>query len=183
MACTAIAVPAPTLKRLQGMGRRLAVTDMRFDRSLASARAAIGEIATREMPPTQPCSAAWLNKWLCHIGYPREGVKDVFAASLAAWWEGAESALPAPAQALAELSDSELQAISDVYGDLKVATCLSQHPGAWKGQSVQRQPRRHLYFVRPLSVTAWDNKISGHVGCDRSTDGFLLHLEACREWG
>jgi hypothetical protein len=31
-------------------------------------------------------------------------------------------------------------------------------------------------------LTAWDNQIAGHVGCDRSETGFLTHLRLCRAW-
>ena len=39
-----------------------------------------------------------------------------------------------------------------------------------------------LFYIRPDLVTAWDTKISRHVGRDRSGRGFLLHLERCQVW-
>jgi len=163
------------------MSELLATVDEPFDRTLASGRADIGEVCDPANPFHARLMRNWLNKWLCRIGLPGADEPDDFATSLAAWWHGIEPTLPSPELTLAKLSPSQLEAIAGTFGDLKTRLAFRNRHGVERSMG-STASAKVLYFVRPLSVTAWDDRIAGHVGCDRSSKGYLLHLEKCHEW-
>jgi len=61
----------------------------RFDRTLEAARNDIGYHPDLADPEQARRLRTWLNKWGCRIGYPEPG-NDVFADSLAIWWDSAK---------------------------------------------------------------------------------------------
>jgi hypothetical protein len=152
-----------------------------FDRTLAAARYDIGDHPDLADPKHAKRLRTWLNQWLCRIGYPKPGQYDVFTDSLAKWWHDVKDTLPPESHGLAQLTDTQLLAVSHAYGDLYV------RPAAISGTGRTRRvgataAAKLLYFVRPSAVTAWDKAISSRTGGGQDEAAFLRHLTTCREW-
>ena len=122
----------------------------------------------------------WLNKWLCRIRVPAEGQADPFLDELADWWTTAKTTLPAADQTLVHLSDTDIDRIGAAYGSLEGRTAAVNRNGT-RRSFAPTATAKILYFVRPLAVTAWDDKISGHVA-GRGAAAFGAHLLVCRSW-
>jgi hypothetical protein len=151
-----------------------------FDRTLEAARNDIGRQPDLANPEHAERLRVWLNQWLCRIGYPRLG-DDVFADSLATWWHAFKGTLPPPSDGLAQLTDVQLQTVSDAYGDLYVRPAAIGRTGRTRRVGPTAAAKL-LYFVRSAAVTAWDNKISLRTGGGRDEAAFLRHLTMCRAW-
>lgn len=148
----------------------------KFDRTLASARADIGDRPDLADPADAVRLRVWLNQWLCRLAYPAPGQADRFAASLAGWWADFRDSLPSEEQRLAQLSDAELATVSCAYADLRA------RPAAINRTVAATAAAKLLYFVRPLAVTAWDKAISARTGGGQDRAAFLRHLTTCRSW-
>jgi hypothetical protein len=152
-----------------------------FDRTLEAARQDIGSQPDPANPEHAKRLRVWLNQWLCRIGYPELGDEDVFADSMALWWNGFKDTIPPKNKRLAELTDDQLRAESRAYGDLYVRRAAISKNG--RGRRVgPTAAAKLLYFVRPAAVTAWDNAISLRTGAGRDEAAFLRHLTMCRAW-
>ena len=151
-----------------------------FDRTLESARQDIGCHPDLADPEHAKRLRVWLNQWLCRIGYPGTG-SDVFADSLAIWWNSAKNTLPPEDERLAELADADLEAISSAYGDLYISPAAISKTGRSRRVGPTAAAKL-LYFVRPCAVTAWDMAISICTGGGRDEAAFLRHLVTCRGW-
>jgi hypothetical protein len=163
------------------MSDYLATIEVRFDATLAAARTDIGDNCDPENPAHAERLRKWLNAWLCRIGYPHSGNPDEFAVSLSEWWQVNASLLPSPDQTLVNLTHDQLKAVANAYGDLRNRVAYQTSRGVNRTIGATASSKI-LYFVRPLSITAWDDRISGHVGCDRTAEGFLAHLQTCQQW-
>jgi hypothetical protein len=152
-----------------------------FDRTLAAARHDTGDHPDLSDPEHAKRLRTWLNQWLCRIGYPTPGEDDVFAGSLAKWWFYNTDTLPLESQRLAELTDTELLAVSRAYGDLYVRPAAINRSGRTRRVGPTAAAKL-LYFVRPHAVTAWDNAISRRTGGGHDEAAFLRHLTTCRQW-
>jgi len=151
-----------------------------FDRTLEAARNDIGRQPDLANPEHAERLRVWLNQWLCRIGYPGLG-DDVFADSLATWWRAFKDTLLDLSDGLAQLTDVQLQMVSDAYGDLYVRPAAIGRTGSTRRVGPTAAAKL-LYFVRPAAVTAWDNKISLRTGGGRDEAAFLRHLTMCRAW-
>jgi hypothetical protein len=152
----------------------------RFDRTLEAARNDIGYHPDLADPEHARRLRIWLNKWGCRIGYPETG-NDVFAGSLAIWWDIAKRTLPPEDKRLAVLADGDLQAVSSAYGDLYMRPAAISKTGRIRRVGPTAAAKL-LYFVRSCAVTAWDEKISLRTGGGRDQAAFLRHLATCRGW-
>lgn len=182
MVCKAVEITAPSLARVRDVSAMLAQLDVvRFDRTLLAARQQIGP----KCDPSNPLHARrlrkWLNNWGCRIRNPRSGESDVFVHSIAGWWQRNGPTMPATTRTLSALSNAELMAIATGYADLVRRPVAVKVNGAISRLG-PTATSKVLYFLRPDAVTAWDDRIAGHVGCDRSEAGFLAHLRKCRAW-
>lgn len=117
-----------------------------FDRTLEAARNDIGSQPDLANPEHAKRLRIWLNQWLCRIGYPGMG-DDLFADSLASWWRGFKDTLPPHSVGLAQLTDVQLRAVSDAYGDLYVRRAAVSRTG--RTRRVAAAAAKLLYFVRP----------------------------------
>jgi hypothetical protein len=151
-----------------------------FDWTLGAARKDIGCDLDLANPEQARRLRIWLNQWLCRIGYPGTG-NDVFASSLASWWDGAKDTLPPGNERLAVLADTDLQAVSSAYGDLYLRPAAISRSGRTRRVGPTAAAKL-LYFVRPYAVTAWDKAISLRTGGGRDQAAFLRHLTICRAW-
>lgn len=167
----------PTLDSLASV---LPAYGARFDVSLGEARQLIGPHCDPSNRKHAEVLRVWLNAWLCRIRVPVEGEADPFVDELADWWTVAEPHLPASTTTLAQVSDSQIGGIADVYGQLEGRTAAVKRNGQVR-TFAPTATAKILYFVRPLSVTAWDNKISRHVAGHGSA-AFRDHLLVCRSW-
>jgi hypothetical protein len=82
---------------------------------------------------------------------------------------------------LAQLTDVQLRAVSDAYGDLYVRRAAVSTTGRTRRVGPTAAAKL-LYFVRPAALTAWDNAISLRTGGGRDEAAFLKHLTTCRAW-
>jgi len=153
----------------------------RFDRTLEAARNDIGCNPDPANPGHARRLRIWLNQWVCRIGYPGTG-SDLFAGSLATWWDSFRDTLPSEDKRLAVLAEADLQAVSSAYGDLYIRPAAVSKTGRIRRVGPTAAAKL-LYFVRPCAVTAWDKAISirtGGGGHDQAA--FLRHLATCRGW-
>lgn len=172
-------LPVPTLASLAEVLPRYG--ELRFDRTLAAAREDIGDRPDLADPGHTARLRRWLNEWTCRIGYPQPGETDIFTDSLAAWQASATDLLPDASQRLAELQDSQLQAVSRAYGDLYLLPAAISRAGRTR-RIGPTAAAKLLYFVRPLAVTAWDKAISARTGGGHDEKAFLRHLSICHRW-
>lgn len=170
------AVP-PTLDKMAAV---LPAYGARFDVTLAAARRAIGSGCDPANPEHARVLRVWLNKWLCRIRVPSPTEVDPFVEELADWWRAAESALPTIDRTLAHLANADIDRIGRAYGSLEGRTAAVKRDGS-RRSFAPTATAKILYFVRPLAVTAWDDKISRHVG-GRGAPAFTEHLLVCRSW-
>jgi hypothetical protein len=170
--------PPPTLAALESILPEYG--KFPFDRTLEAARNDIGSQPDLANPEHAKRLRVWLNQWLCRIGYPGMG-DDVFSDSLASWWRGFKDTLPPRSAGLAQLTDVQLRAVSDAYGDLYVRRAAVSKTGRTRRVGPTAAAKL-LYFVRPAGVTAWDNAISLRTGRGRDEAAFLKHLTICRAW-
>jgi hypothetical protein len=91
---------------------------------------------------------------------------DVFAGSLAIWWDSAKHTLPPEDKRLAVLADADLQTISSAYGDFYMRSAAISRTGRIRRVGPTAAAKL-LYFVRSCTVTAWDEKISLRTGGGR----------------
>ena len=168
----------PTLNRLSKV---LPEYGARFDRTLASARLAIGDHCDPSNRAHAVALRGWLNKWICHIRVPEAGESDPFVANLAEWWPSAERQLPDESLTLARLTDHNLDAIASAYGTLQGRTAAVNRSGQAR-TFAPTATSKILYFVRPQAVTPWDKAISRHVP-GHGAAAFRAHLEVCRSFG
>lgn len=126
-------------------------------------------------------SAKWLNDWICHIRVPLQGESDEFVANLGEWWINRRDRLPGSHVRLSQLDDDGLQSFANAYGTLRPLTAQRLQNGTTKSFAATATAKI-LYFVRPQAVTAWDKKISAHVGGRQDAVGFAEHLKVCRTW-
>ena len=152
----------------------------RFDRTLEAARNDIGRHPDLANLGHARRLRIWLNQWVCRIGYPGTG-SDVFADSLATWWDSAKDTLPPEDKRLAVLAEADLQAVSSAYGDLYIRPAAVSKNGRIRRVGPTAAAKL-LYFVRPCAVTAWDKAISIRTGGGHDQAAFLRHLTTCRGW-
>jgi hypothetical protein len=125
----------------------------------------------------------WLNRWVCRLRYPLPGEPDLFASSVASWWQATGSGLPArPVEAL---SGEEIALLADGYAD------LAARPGALRtrrGIAVGERAiaptaaSKIMYVLRPETVPPWDAAIAKATVGGTSRDHFARHLTAARTW-
>jgi hypothetical protein len=152
----------------------------RFDRTLEAARNDIGYHPDLANPGNARRLRIWLNQWVCRIGYPGTG-RDVFADSLATWWDRTKDTLPSEDKRLAVLAEADLRAVSSAYGDLYIRSAAVSKTGRIRRVGPTATAKL-LYFVRPCAVTAWDKAISIRTGGGHDQAAFLRHLTTCRGW-
>jgi hypothetical protein len=169
----------PTLARLAVVLPQYG--EFTFDDTPESARSNIGSEPDLANPEQASRIRVWLNQWLCRIGYPKPGDEDVFVKSLAAWWEAFEDTLPPAHKALAQLTDWELEAVSQSYGDLYRRPAAVKRTGSIRTVG-PTAAAKVLYFVRPDGITAWDRAISLRTGGGSDALAFWRHLKTCRSW-
>ena len=183
MTCRSVNVLAPNLNRLRSLSAHLNDRlEVRYDRTLRAARADIGGNCDPGNKAHARRLRKWLNDWGCRIGYPDDDQSDPFVNSLDTWWNGNRWRLPAQERRLSQLSDAELGAVAAAYGELRPMTASIRPKNSVRTSFGPTATSKVLYFIRPNAVTAWDEQIAGHVGCDRSAQGFLAHLVECRGW-
>lgn len=154
----------------------------RFDVTLQAARDAIGEDADAANPLHAAHLREWLNRWICHIPYPLAGQQDMFATALGSWWmSSGQSGLPARGSTLAGLTDHELEAIAATYANLRPRPAASYRNGRTRSIG-PTATAKVLYFIRPESITPWDNQIARRTGGGYTESAFLQHLTLCRRW-
>jgi len=144
---------------------------------------AVGGTIDLSLPGQRDQLRRWLNKWGCRLGYPPAGAPDLFSGSVAAWWQARGAALPDTP--LAFLSDADITALADGYGDLAARPAVGITRGGLPAGVRSIGPTttsKALYFLRPETVPPWDAAVArGTVG-GASRDHFAAHLAAGRAW-
>jgi hypothetical protein len=132
----------------------------RFDRTLEAARNDIGFHPDLADLGHARRLRKWLNQWGCRIGYPATG-NDVFADSLAMWWNTAKDALPSEDKRFAVLADADLQAFSGAYGSLQISPAAISR-GDRSRRVGPTAAAKLLYLVRPSAAGRSGDDARGH---------------------
>lgn len=102
----------------------------------------------------------WLNLWLCRLSKSPQSTR-MFAHSFNQWVQVAEP-LIGTFQALADLTDGDIEVLEALYWD------LAQRPGAVRADGVVRAigptaAAKVMMFLYPETVPAWDQAIRDRV--------------------
>jgi hypothetical protein len=169
----------PTLDELIfGVGRFASV--LRPDPSYAVFVASTAKPPDLSLPAHRTALHRWLNAWGCRIGYPQVGERMLFDESVAEWWESWHARLPPARTRLVNLSDRRIGDLAAAYADLSGRPVApAGKPGSLRTLAPTATAKA-LWVLRPLAVTAWDNRIALRLHGARDESAFAAHLRLAR---
>ena len=119
----------------------------------------------------------WLNEYGCRIHTEEPEGQFPVISELSSWWQShLEQIEPIRDKNLAELSDSQLEAVADAFQDLSARPANSGRSFAPTAAS------KVLMALSPSGIPAWDKEIALSLYASRGRTAFRVHLSECRAW-